>query len=85
MLGIHQEIQNKVLEEITLLFDTKDEEVSQEKLNKMPYIDMVIKETMRLFPILAFTARTATSDVQLRKIQVQIICDQIDNYFLISR
>lgn len=68
MLGIHQDVQDKVLEEISLLFETKDEEVDQDKLNKMPYIEMVIKETMRLFPILAFTARTATSDVQLGKI-----------------
>lgn len=81
MLGIHQDIQEKVLEEISQLFDTKDEEVDQEKLNQMPYMEMVIKETMRLFPILAFTARTATSDVQLGKIQSQLICDQIDNHF----
>ena len=65
MLAIHQDVQDKVLEEIRLLFDTKDEEVDQEKLNQMPYTEMVLKETMRLFPVLALTARTATSDVQL--------------------
>lgn len=65
MLGIDQDVQDKVVEELSLLFDTIDEEVDHDKLNQMPYIEMVIKETMRLFPILAATARTATADVQL--------------------
>lgn len=65
MLGLHQYVQDKVVEELSLLFDTQDQEVDQEKLNQMPYIEMVIKETMRLFPILPATGRTATADVQL--------------------
>ncbi|CAO1364516.1 unnamed protein product [Diamesa serratosioi] len=65
MLAIHQDVQDKVLDELSMLFDTQDQEVDQDKLNQMPYIETVIKETMRLFPILTVTARTATADVQL--------------------
>ncbi|CAH1792636.1 unnamed protein product [Owenia fusiformis] len=48
-LALHQDVQEKVFEEITELLGDEDE-ISYEMLNKMTYLETVIEETMRLFP-----------------------------------
>jgi cytochrome P450 len=65
MLGMHEEIQEKVLEELKSTFQSKNDEVDAECLQKLVYLEMVIKETLRLFPIAAITGRRVSSDLQL--------------------
>lgn len=65
MLGIHKEIQQKVFEELCTVFTNFDDPVDFEDLNNLPYLEMVIKETMRLFPVAAFTFRTVIEDFKV--------------------
>lgn len=65
MLAMHQDIQDKVMDEIRDVFDSVHQEVDNEILNKLPYLDLVIKESMRLFPVLPIIGRLATKDVVL--------------------
>lgn len=65
MLAIHKDVQIKVVNELHEIFSTVDELVDFEILNKLPYLENVIKETLRLFPISAFTLRTVLEDFQL--------------------
>lgn len=44
-----------------------DDDVTLENLNRMPYLDQVVKETLRLFSIVPITLRKATKDVKLSK------------------
>lgn len=67
MLGMHLEIQNKVYEEILNIVGENDHSITFEDLPKMKYLERVIKETMRLFPVGAIIGRSATEDVQLSK------------------
>ncbi|CAH1376630.1 cytochrome P450 4C1-like [Tenebrio molitor] len=65
MLAIHQEIQNKVYEEIVSIFED-DRSPTPEDLQKMCYLERVIKETLRLFPVGGLIARRLTRDIVLR-------------------
>ncbi|XP_055952938.1 cytochrome P450 4C1-like [Argiope bruennichi] len=50
-LGVYQEIQKKVHEEIDKIFKMEENNsISRETLTRMKYLECVIKETMRLYP-----------------------------------
>ena len=52
-------VQNKLREELlTLGTDTP----TMEELNSLPYLDGVVRETLRLYPPVSSTARVATKD-----------------------
>jgi cytochrome P450 len=65
MLAMHQDVQEKLVNELREVFSTADDPIDFDVLNNLPYLEMVIKETLRLFPISAFTLRTTSADFEL--------------------
>lgn len=65
MLAIHPNIQEQVFAELRSVFDTPDEETTYEHLQKLPLLDRVIKETMRLFPVAPFIERVSSAEVPI--------------------
>lgn len=65
MLAMHKDIQKKVIEEIDSVVGMDDGLEDYENLHKLTYMEMVIKETMRLFPVLPVVAREVTGDFEL--------------------
>lgn len=65
MLAMHQEVQKKVFQEICEIFEGRDVEVDNEIIGKLKYLDLVVKETMRLFPVAPIIGRKVTEDLQL--------------------
>uniref|UniRef100_A0A1I8MHK6 Cytochrome P450 n=1 Tax=Musca domestica TaxID=7370 RepID=A0A1I8MHK6_MUSDO len=60
MLAMHPEVQSKLFSEICERFPENDDgnmEVTYEHLSQLPYLDMVLKETLRLFPVVPQIAR----------------------------
>jgi len=50
MLAMHENVQSRVMEEIHEVFgECNDLIVDYEKLPELKYVEMVIKETLRLF------------------------------------
>lgn len=50
MLAMHENVQQRILVEINEVFgECKDLIVDYEKLSELKYVEMVIKETLRLF------------------------------------
>lgn len=50
MLAMHENVQHRVTEEINEVFGrNKDLIIDNEKLSELKYVEMVIKETLRLF------------------------------------
>lgn len=50
MLAMHENVQHRIVEEINEVFgEYKDLIVDYEKLSELKYVEMVIKETLRLF------------------------------------
>lgn len=51
LMAFYPDVQEKLCKELQEVFATQDEEVTEEKLNQLPYMDMVIKEVMRFVKI----------------------------------
>ncbi|XP_046746469.1 cytochrome P450 4C1-like [Diprion similis] len=72
MLASHQDIQQKVYQELCEIFgehvleeESEELHITMEVLTKMTYMERVIKETMRLFPVGPLLFRKATEDLVL--------------------
>ncbi|XP_058817443.1 uncharacterized protein LOC131680751 [Topomyia yanbarensis] len=69
MLAIHEDIQQKVYNEIVNVIGSSDPSrpVHNEHLAHLNYTEMVIKETMRLFPVGPVIGRTCTAPTKISK------------------
>lgn len=65
MLAMHPEIQEKVYQEINEMFPAKNFTIDYNDLRSMEYTELVIKETMRLFPAGAFILRKVTDEMKI--------------------
>lgn len=62
------EYQQRLFEEITSVLPNASAEITKEDLKQMPYLDMFIKETLRLFPAVPFLTRRVTKDTEIGKL-----------------
>ncbi|XP_049938559.1 cytochrome P450 4C1-like isoform X6 [Schistocerca serialis cubense] len=66
LLGHHPEIQENVHTELKDVFERDHfRGLTMQDLHNMKYLDMVIKEALRLYPSVPFIARKVTKDVQV--------------------
>jgi cytochrome P450 family 4 len=65
MLAIHQDVQHRLIEEIDEIIGSTDEFEDNELLSNLPYMEMVIKESLRLFPAGGILGRQTTSEMEL--------------------
>lgn len=65
LLAMYPDIQEKVYAELRSVYDTQDEYTTYEKVQQLPYLEMVLKEGMRMFPVAPFIVRTATADTPI--------------------
>ncbi|XP_011500618.1 PREDICTED: cytochrome P450 4C1-like [Ceratosolen solmsi marchali] len=70
MIGNNQNVQIKLQEELKEIFTTDNEPITIQKLEKLQYMDRVIKEVLRLYPSISSFDRLVDSNVV------------IDNYFI---
>lgn len=66
LLGNHPEIQEKAVKELETIFqDDPDRLPTFADLNEMKYLERVIKETLRIRPVVPFISRKVEEDVQI--------------------
>lgn len=65
LLAMYPEIQDRLYNELRSVYATQDEDTTYEHLQKLPYLDMVLKEGMRMFPVAPFLVRTAIADTPI--------------------
>ncbi|CAO1404680.1 unnamed protein product [Diamesa tonsa] len=85
MLALHQKVQEKLVLELENVFESIDQETENEMLNKLPYLDMVIKETLRLLPVAPIIGREATKDIELESCVIPAGANIISNIFKVQR
>ncbi|KAK0087622.1 hypothetical protein PV325_000569 [Microctonus aethiopoides] len=66
MLAMHHDVQNKIREELLLIIGAFDD-VMLDNIGSFKYMDMVINETLRLFPVAPIIPREITDDLQIDK------------------
>lgn len=64
-LAMHPDIQDKVVEELKNVFYDENEIPDYDIVSKLVYTEMVIKESMRLLPVVPFIVRTTTEDLKI--------------------
>ncbi|XP_068083527.1 uncharacterized protein [Anabrus simplex] len=74
LLGSHQGIQDKVFEELDEIFQGSDRPATMRDLQEMKYLEMVIKESLRLYPSVPFIGRILQEDVKVGKYTVPAGC-----------
>lgn len=67
MMGIHQGIQDKVIEEIDSIFGDSDRPATFQDTLEMKYLERCLMETLRLYPPVPIIAREIKQDITLRK------------------
>lgn len=80
MMALHPEVDEKLSKEITENYDGED--IDSEMLKNFPYLDMVVKETLRHFPSVPLTARQCMEDCHIGKISTFITQKSQINFYL---
>ncbi|KAG4067345.1 hypothetical protein HA402_000336 [Bradysia odoriphaga] len=65
MMGIHQDIQQKVVEELHGIFGESDRPATFQDTLEMKYLERCLMETLRLFPPVPLIARQMKEDLKL--------------------
>ncbi|XP_058822319.1 cytochrome P450 4c3-like [Topomyia yanbarensis] len=66
----HPDVQDKLYDEIITVVGRDHQELSLHILNDLRYMDLVIKESLRLFPPVPLIARLATENTQIEELDV---------------
>ncbi|XP_076330036.1 cytochrome P450 4c3-like [Tachypleus tridentatus] len=71
-LGLYPDIQCRVQEEVDSIFgDDKDRPITADDLKQMKYMELVLKETQRVFPSAPFIARDLVEDLNVSKYTIK--------------
>lgn len=65
MLAMYPDLQQRVYDEMKCIHLEDGVDITQIDFANLKYLDMFIKETMRVFPSVPFLTRTVASDVKL--------------------
>jgi cytochrome P450 len=68
LLAIYPDVQEKLAEELSSIFKSVNEEVTDDHLIQMTYMDLVIKEMLRFWPVTPLIGRCLTADMTLGEI-----------------
>lgn len=74
LLAMHPEAQEKVFRELKRVFTSEDHELTEEDFSEMKYLEMVIKESLRLIPLVLMLARTVKKDIRLSELGLEEVC-----------
>lgn len=65
MLAMYNDIQEKAFDEVNAVFESLNEVITSSDVSKLKYVEMVINETLRLFPPGIMFGRTTSGKVEL--------------------
>lgn len=65
MLAMYKDIQERVFQEIKSAHSSQFSDTDSEAMTKLNYLEMVIRETMRLFPVAPFLGRECSKNVKI--------------------
>ncbi|CAK1577862.1 unnamed protein product [Parnassius mnemosyne] len=66
LIGSYKEVQDKICNELEEVFVQSDRDVEKQDLPRLTYLEAVIKESMRLYPLGPVLSRRLDKDLKLR-------------------
>ncbi|CAG5014180.1 unnamed protein product [Parnassius apollo] len=66
LIGSYTKVQERIFEELHNVFGEDDRDVTKQDLSRLVYLEAVLKESMRIYPIVPVTARILDKDVKLK-------------------
>ncbi|XP_031641181.1 probable cytochrome P450 313a4 [Contarinia nasturtii] len=66
MLAMHEDVQEKVYQELLNIMPNSDVDLTPALINKMIYLDQCLRETQRLFPTVPLIGRAANETINLK-------------------
>jgi cytochrome P450 len=77
LMALHPHIQEKIFKELQTVFGSVHEEVTDDHLKQLTYLDLVIKETLRFWSPVPFIARRVGQDMELGRLR--LVCFTLTN------
>lgn len=84
-LALHPEIQQKVYDEIENVVGGTNETRKIQTMNELKYLELVIKETLRLYPSAAFFSRFVKEEIVVGGVTIPANCQTNLSPFLMGR
>ncbi|CAG4961559.1 unnamed protein product [Parnassius apollo] len=66
LIGSYTKVQERIFEELQNVFGDDDRDVTKQDLSRLVYLEAVLKESMRIYPIVPVTARRLHENVKLK-------------------
>ncbi|XP_069363039.1 cytochrome P450 4V2-like isoform X3 [Maniola hyperantus] len=66
LVGSYPEVQEKIFDELLNVFGDEDRDVTKQDLSQLVYLEAVLKETIRMYPLAPIIARKLDQDIRLR-------------------
>ncbi|XP_023014492.2 cytochrome P450 4c3 isoform X2 [Leptinotarsa decemlineata] len=85
LLGMYPNIQKKLVDEVLDVMGEDKKEIEESQLDTFEYLDMVVKDVLRLFPIAAFIVRQTEEDVRLEQWLIPKGCSVMVSIYNIHR
>nr|AHL88989.1 cytochrome p450 4V23 [Brachionus koreanus] len=70
LIDSHPEVQEKLHSEIDSVLGNSERHLTNDDLKQLKYLDLVIKETLRLFPSVPYFGRTISEDCQIGEYKI---------------
>lgn len=85
LIAMHPTVQCKLVAEIGDIFGDNLENITVEQLQQLTYMEAVLKESMRLWPITTILGRTTSTDVPLDQLLIPTGVNLVVDVFSIHR
>lgn len=85
LIAMHPEVQNKLIVEITQVLGESFANITIEQLQQLTYMEAVLKEAMRLYPITTILGRKTGADLQLGEYRIPAKVNLAIDVFSIHR
>ncbi|CAK1594451.1 unnamed protein product [Parnassius mnemosyne] len=66
LIGSYPKVQERISEELHNVFGTDDRDVTKQDLSRLVYLEAVLKESLRIYPIVPVIARVLEKNIKLK-------------------